>query len=49
MDPRFTRTAAKADEYVRIRSGTDIPFLFGLLHIIFKNGWEDKKYIHDRV
>jgi len=48
-DPRFTRTAAKADEYVRIRSGTDIPFLFGLLHIIFKNGWEDKKYINDRV
>ena len=49
VDPRFTRTAAKADEYVRIRSGTDIPFLFGLLHHIFKNGWEDKQYIHDRV
>ncbi|MFN3630538.1 MAG: molybdopterin-dependent oxidoreductase, partial [Casimicrobiaceae bacterium] len=31
VDPRYTRTAAKADEYVRIRSGTDIPFLFGLL------------------
>ncbi len=29
VDPRFTRTAAKADEYVRIRSGSDIPFLFG--------------------
>ena len=49
VDPRFTRTAAKADEYVRIRSGTDIAFLFGMLHHIFKNGWEDKKYIHDRV
>ena len=49
VDPRFTRTAAKADEFVRIRSGSDIPFLFGLLHIIFKNGWEDKKYINDRV
>ncbi|MDH5206736.1 MAG: molybdopterin-dependent oxidoreductase, partial [Hylemonella sp.] len=49
VDPRFTRTAAKADEYVRIRSGTDIPFLFGLVYHIFKNGWEDKKYIHDRV
>jgi formate dehydrogenase major subunit len=48
-DPRFTRTAAKADEYVRIRSGTDIPFLFGVLYHIFKNGWEDKKYIEDRV
>ncbi len=49
VDPRFTRTAAKADEYVRIRSGSDIPFLFGLLHHIFKNGWEDKQYINDRV
>src|SRR5688572_6585320 len=49
VDPRFTRTAAKADDYVRIRSGSDIPFLFGVLHHIFKNGWEDKKYIEDRV
>jgi formate dehydrogenase major subunit len=49
VDPRFTRTAAKADQYIRIRSGSDIPFLFGMLHHIFKNGWEDKKYIADRV
>ncbi|MEO5764482.1 MAG: molybdopterin-dependent oxidoreductase, partial [Casimicrobiaceae bacterium] len=49
VDPRFTRTAAKADEFVRIRSGTDIPFLFGVLYHIFKNGWEDKQYINDRV
>jgi formate dehydrogenase major subunit len=49
VDPRFTRTAAKADEYVRIRSGSDIPFLFGVMWHIFKNGWEDKKYLEDRV
>ena len=49
VDPRFTRTAAKADQYVRIRSGTDIPFLFGMLHHIFKNGWEDKEFIAARV
>ena len=49
VDPRFTRTAAKADDYVRIRSGSDIPFLFGVMHHIFKNGWEDKQYIEDRV
>lgn len=49
VDPRFTRTAAKADQFVRIRSGSDIPFLFGVMHHIFKNGWEDKKYIEDRV
>jgi len=49
VDPRFTRTAAKADDYVRIRSGSDIPFLFGVLYHVFNNGWEDKKYINDRV
>jgi len=49
VDPRFTRTAAKADEYVRLRSGSDIALLFGMMHHIFKNGWEDKKYIADRV
>ena len=49
VDPRYTRTAAKADDYVRIRSGSDIPFLFGVMYHIFKNGWEDKQYIADRV
>ncbi|MBU6194249.1 MAG: formate dehydrogenase subunit alpha [Burkholderiales bacterium] len=49
VDPRFTRTAAKADQYVRMRSGADIPFLYGVMWHIFKNGWEDKKYINDRV
>jgi formate dehydrogenase major subunit len=49
VDPRFTRTAAKADEYVRIRSGSDIAFLFGVMYHVFKNGWEDKKYLNDRV
>lgn len=49
VDPRFTRTAAKAHQYIRIRSGTDVPFLFGLLYHIFQNGWEDKQYIDDRV
>jgi formate dehydrogenase major subunit len=49
VDPRFTRTAAKADQYIRIRSGTDIPFLFGMLYHVFMNGWEDKQYVDDRV
>jgi formate dehydrogenase major subunit len=49
VDPRFTRTAAKADVYYRIRSGTDVAFLMGMLHHIFKNGWEDKNYIKARV
>jgi len=49
IDPRMTRTAAHATEYVRIRSGTDIPVIYGMLHHIFKNGWEDKEFIKQRV
>ena len=49
IDPRFTRTAAHATEYVRIRSGTDIPVVWGILWHIFQNGWEDKAFIEQRV
>lgn len=49
IDPRFTRTAAHATEYVRIRPGTDIPVVWGILWHIFENGWEDKEYIRQRV
>ncbi len=49
IDPRFTRTAAHATDYVRIRPGTDIAAVWGLLWHIFENGWEDKEYIRQRV
>src|SRR2546421_12330 len=49
LDPRFTRTAAHATEYVRFRSGTDIAVIWGMLHHIFNNGWEDKEFIAQRV
>jgi formate dehydrogenase major subunit len=49
IDPRMTRTAAHATEYVRIRNGTDIPVIYGLLWHIFENGWEDKEFIRQRV
>ena len=49
LDPRFTRTAAHADEYVRFRPGTDVALIWGILWHIFENGWEDKNYIKQRV
>jgi formate dehydrogenase major subunit len=48
-DPRFTRTAAHADEYVRLRPGTDVALIWGILWHVFENGWEDKEYIRQRV
>jgi formate dehydrogenase major subunit len=49
IEPRFTRTAAHATEFVRIRPGTDIPVIWGMLWHIFQNGWEDKEFIRKRV
>ncbi|WP_449287882.1 formate dehydrogenase subunit alpha [Marinobacter salarius] len=48
-DPRFTRTAAHADEYVRFRPGSDVALVWGLLWHIFENSWEDKEFIRTRV
>ncbi len=49
IDPRFTRTAAHADHYVRLRPGTDVPLVWGMLWHIFQNGWEDQEFIRQRV
>jgi formate dehydrogenase major subunit len=48
-DPRFTRTAAHADEYVRFRPGSDVALIWGILWHVFENGWEDKDFIRSRV
>lgn len=48
-DPRFTRTAAHADEYVRFRPGSDVALVWGILWHIFENGWEDTEFIRTRV
>ena len=48
-DPRFTRTAAHASEFVRLRPGTDVALIWGILWHVFENSWEDKEYIRQRV
>ena len=48
-DPRFTRTAAHADEYVRFRPGSDVALIWGIMWHIFENKWEDKEFIRQRV
>ena len=49
IDPRFTRTAAHATDYIRIRPGTDIPTIYGILWHVFENKWEDTQFIAQRV
>ncbi len=45
VDPRFTRTATKADIYAPLRSGTDIAFLGGMINYLL----EKKLYFKDYV
>ncbi len=45
VDPRFTRTAAKANIYAPMRSGTDIAFLGGMIKYILDNHLYFKDYV----
>jgi formate dehydrogenase major subunit len=48
IDPKKIRLADYAEIYAAQRPGTDVAVLNGIMQIIIKNGWQDKKYITDR-
>jgi len=48
-DPRHIDLVDEADFWLRQNPGTDIPLLNGLMHIIIKEGLEDKKFIEERT
>jgi formate dehydrogenase alpha subunit len=48
-DPRKIDIARYADLYIRHQPGTDIALLNGLMHIILREGWEDKDFIANRT
>ena len=45
IDPYRTRTAALADWHIAIRPGTDAALALGLMHVILRDGLEDRAYI----
>src|SRR5579872_7483765 len=45
VDPRFTRTAATADMFVQIRTGSDIAFLGGIIRYAIENNRIAKDYL----
>ncbi|MEJ2708894.1 MAG: molybdopterin-dependent oxidoreductase [Anaerolineales bacterium] len=47
LDPRFTKTAAKADEWLPIRPGTDLAFHLALIHTIVSEDLYDKKFVDE--
>src|SRR6266536_557642 len=44
LDPRFTVTAAKADQWYPIKPGSDMAFILAMLHVIVAEGRYDKEF-----
>src|SRR6201987_1769009 len=45
VDPRFTRTASQADQFLQIRAGSDIAFLGGLINFALQNKRYNEEYL----
>jgi len=45
VDPRFTRSAAVADQYAPLRNGTDIAFLGGVINYLLTNDKIHHEYV----
>ncbi len=49
LDPRYTKTAALADEWYPIQPGTDMVFMLALAHVIINEELYDKKWIAEKT
>src|SRR5579872_7434825 len=47
VDPRFSRTSAVADMYVRIRTGTDVAMFGGLMNYVLQNNKFHDEYVRN--
>jgi anaerobic selenocysteine-containing dehydrogenase len=47
IDPLRTRTAEACDEHVAIRPGTDAALALGMMHVVFRDGREDRQYLDE--
>jgi assimilatory nitrate reductase catalytic subunit len=45
VDPRKTETAVAATQHYAIKPKSDLVFLYGIAHILVRNGWIDREYI----
>ncbi len=48
-DPRNIQLSRFADVAVQHRLGSDVALLNGMMHLIIRNGWQDKDYIAQRT
>ena len=47
VDPRYTRSASKADIYAQVRPGTDIAFLGGMINYALQNNLIHEEYVRE--
>jgi anaerobic selenocysteine-containing dehydrogenase len=45
IDPYRSPTAARSDWWIPVRPGTDAALALGIMHVIFRGGWQDQDYI----
>ena len=45
LDPRLSETAAKADEWIGIRPGTDLDFMLAMLKVMMEEGYYDSEFL----
>jgi anaerobic selenocysteine-containing dehydrogenase len=45
LDPRCSETAAKADEWLRIRPGTDLDFMLAMMRVMMEDGLYDAQFL----
>lgn len=49
LDPRFTKTAAKADEWYPIKPGGDMAFILAMINIIVTEGLFNQAYLDEHT
>jgi thiosulfate reductase/polysulfide reductase chain A len=49
LDPRFTKTAALADEWFAIKPGTDMAFFLAIAHVLISEKLYDEKFVAEKT
>jgi anaerobic selenocysteine-containing dehydrogenase len=47
IDPLRTRTAVACDEHIAIRPGTDAALALSMMHVLFRDGLDDRAYLEE--
>ncbi|HKA06855.1 MAG TPA: molybdopterin-dependent oxidoreductase, partial [Gemmataceae bacterium] len=45
IDPHRSNTAARSDWWIPVRPGTDAALALGMMHVLFRDGLEDRDYL----